>query len=400
MPLKRRPIKISNVTGYTLALVAVLLSLYILIILGVTSSKFFENPILYFGSAVIQAYAALVAVPFTIWVIYMQSRYGAVIVRLFLKEVVLPFVIFAVITAISAITIALSATPYAHYAYIVEIVVSLVFLPPLISYIVRLMTTGPEEVIGAIEANIKRVEEFIALSLHILRLYILEAYPDEEAINRILRRISNAMRNVEKLRLYPEVWHRFRDLLKAIVVESTYLPNRYHMSKLMTYFMKWFIKFRKDRVARAFLRYYRLVALRYMEERLPSDIAESLFLKPTIEVLKQSNAKKGLVAYALDQCIGFLRSIERLGLRGDLTVREICKILELVQDYTQGLEPIPELAALRQVMMRMRKRFACPPKRPPSIKLETYEKSLERPKEEYKRRSLELIEDKDNIFKA
>ena len=364
-----------NVTAYALSLVAVLIAVYVLIALGVTSSKFYENPILYFGSAVIQAYAALVAVPFTIWVIYMQSRYGTVVVRLFLKKVVLPFIIFAIITAISAITIALSATPYAYQAYVIEIFVSLIFLPPLITYIVRLMTTGPEDVIRTIEANIRRVEEFVALSLHILRLYILEAYPDEEEINRTLRRISNALRNVDKLRLYPEVWHRFRDLLKAIVVESTYLPNKFYMNKLMTHFMRWFVKFNKDRVARAFLRYYRLVALRYMEERLPSDITENLFLKPTIEVLKQNNARKGLIAYALDQCISFLRSIERLGVRGDLTLREICKILELVDEYTQDIEPMPELIALRQVISRLRKRFACPTRRTPTPKLELFERT-------------------------
>lgn len=60
-----------NVKGYMLVLIAVLISLYLFVLLGVTSSRFFENPILYFGSAIIQAYAALIAVPFTIWVIYM-----------------------------------------------------------------------------------------------------------------------------------------------------------------------------------------------------------------------------------------------------------------------------------------------------------------------------------------
>lgn len=284
--------------------------------------------------------------------------------RLFLKKVILPFAMFAIVTMVSAITIALSETPYSYHAYIAEIVVALVFLPPLISYIVSLMITSPEDVIKVIESNVKHTEEFIALSLHVLRLYILESYPDEEAINRTLRKISFALRNVEKLKLYPEVWHRFRAFLRTIAVESTYLPHRYYMNKLLIYFMKWFVISGKSRVARAFIRYYRLIALRYMEERLPSDTVEDLFLKPTMSVLKETKAGKGLIAYTLEQCISLLRHVERLGVKGDLTLREVCKILELIEDYTQGVEPVLELSALKQRITRMRKRFFCSVRKP------------------------------------
>ena len=362
------------------AIISVGLILF-LISLGVYSSVFYENPILYFASAVIQAYAALIAVPFTIWVIYMQSRYGAVIVRLFLKEIVLPFVIFGVVTAVSAITIALSRTEYANLAYMAEVIVALVFIPPLITYIVRLMITGPEDVIKVIEQNVRRKEEFISLTLHILRLYMLESYPDEEAVNRTLRKIVYVMRDVTKLDLYPDIWHRFRDFLKTVVVETTYLPDKYYMSKLMTQFMKWFIVSNKYRIARAFLRYYRHVALKYMEERLPSDVIEDMFLKPTLMVLKEARAGRSLLTYALEQTDSLLRSIERLGIRGDLTSREVCKIAELVEEYVNALEGV-RLFILDQRIARIKRKFACIIRKPRIRRIEIREeKEQERAKE-------------------
>jgi len=353
-----------------------------LISLGVYSSMFYENPILYFGSAVIQAYATLIAVPFTIWVIYMQSRYGAVIVRLFLRKVVLPFIIFGIVTAVSAITIALSRTDYANLAYMVEVIVTLVFIPPLITYIVKLMVTGPEDVIKVIEQNVRRKEEFIALTLRVLRLYMLESYPDEEAVNRTLRKIVYVMRDVSKLELCPDIWHRFRDFLKTVVVETTYLPDKYYMSKLMTQFMKWFIISNKYRVARAFLRYYRHVALKYMEERLPSDVIEDMFLKPTLTVLRDMKVGRSLLTYALEQTDSLLRSIERLGIRGDLTAREVCKIAELIEEYINTLEGV-RLSMLDQRIVRIKRKFACIIRKPKIRRVEIREeREREKPKEE------------------
>ncbi len=348
----------SSGKGVLVAFIVSIVLMLFLMSLGVYSSMFYESPILYFGSAVIQAYATLIAVPFTIWVIYMQSRYGAVIVRLFLRKVVLPFIIFSVVTAVSAVTIALSKTNYANIAYMVEVVVTLVFIPPLITYIVKLMVTGPEDVINVIEQNVRRKEEFIALTLRVLRLYMLESYPDEEAVNRTLRKIAYVMRDVGKLELCPDIWHRFRDFLKTVVVETTYLPDKYYMSKLMTQFMKWFIVSNKYRVARAFLRYYRHIALKYMEERLPSDVIEDMFLKPTLMVLKDLKAGRSLLTYALEQTDSLLRSIERLGVRGDLTSREVCKIAELIEEYVNSLEGV-RLPMLDQRIVRIKRKFAC-----------------------------------------
>ncbi len=201
---------------------------------------------------------------------------------------------------------------------------------------------------------------------------MLESYPDEEAVNRTLRKIAYVMRDVSKLKLYPDIWHRFRDFLKAVVVETTYLPDKYYMSKLMTQFMKWLIISNKYRVARAFLRYYRYVTLKYMEERLPSDVMEDMFLKPTLIVLREAKAGRGLLIYALEQTDSLLRSIERLGVKGDLTAREICKITELVEDYIDKLEGV-RLPMLDQRIVRIKRKFACVLKRPRIRRIEVRE---------------------------
>ena len=324
--------------------------------------SFFEWPILYFGSAVVQAYAALIAVPFTIWVIYMQSKYGTVIVRMFLNKIIYPFSIFAIITVISAYTMSLEKTEYAYWAFMAELAATLIFLPPLISYIIKLMTMGPEDVVKTLKASSRSLEDFIVMSLHILRLYMLEEYPDEKAISSMLRTILFSMRNVDRLKLYPEVWHRFKDLLKAIAVEGAYLPNKYLMKNLMALFMAWLVRNNRDRTARAFIRYYKRVALRYMEERLPSEIVEDLFLDPTLGVFKVLNAKKSLIAYATDQCISLLKKIRRANMVGDITTKEMCKVLAITDRYFSDIMDVAEVQTLRKLIGRLRKELVCAPK--------------------------------------
>ncbi|OYT55671.1 MAG: hypothetical protein B6U76_05380 [Desulfurococcales archaeon ex4484_217_2] len=344
--------------GATLIILAIIFR-----ILGLDRDpSFFEWPVLYFGSAVVQAYAALIAVPFTIWVIYMQSKYGTVIVRMFLNKIIYPFTIFAIVAVVSACTMSLEKTEYAYWAFMAELAVTLIFLPPLISYIIKLMTMGPEDVISTLKASSRSLEDFIATSLHILRLYMLEAYPDEKAISSMLRTILFSMRNIERLKLYPEVWHKFKDLLKAIAVEGAYLPNKYLMKNLMALFMAWLVRNNRDRTARAFIRYYKRVALRYMEERLPSEIVEDLFLDPTLGVFKVLNAKKSLVAYATDQCISLLKKIRRANMLGDITSKEMCRVLTIVDRYFYDVEELAEVLTLRKYISRMRKELMCAPK--------------------------------------
>ncbi len=345
---------------YGLILLIIIMLVYVFHVTGYDQRpEYFEWAILYFGSAIIQAYAAIIAVPFTIWVIYMQSRYGYILVRLFLNRVIYPFTILGVITIVTAITMSLEKTIYAYHAFMIELSVALLFLPPIIHYIRDLMTMSPENVVRTLRKASGTVEEFIAASLHVLRLVMVEAYPEEKAINNILKMIYENTRDVEKLKLYPDTYHKLRDLLKTIVYEGTYLPGIYLLKGLMKNFMIWLVRNRKERITRSFIRYYRAISLRYMEERLPSEGIEDLFIEPVIDTLKALKAKRSILGYALDQLIALLHKIKRAGTIGDITSLEMCHIINIVEKHVLGLETLKEFEKLRRLINEIRGEFLC-----------------------------------------
>jgi len=241
----------------------------------------------------------------------------------------------------------------------IELSVALLFLPPIIHYIRDLMTMSPENVVRTLRKVSGTVEEFIAASLHVLRLVMVEAYPEEKVINNILKMIYENTRDVEKLKLYPDTYHKFRDLLKTIVYEGTYLPDIYLLKGLMKNFMIWLVRNRKERITRSFIRYYRAISLRYMEERLPSEGIEDLFIEPVIDTLKALKAKRSILGYALDQLIALLHKIKRAGTIGDITSLEMCHITNIVEKHVSGLETLKEYEKLRRLINEIRGEFLC-----------------------------------------
>ncbi len=348
------------VLTYTLIIVALAVLAIVFHATGFDARpEYFEWAILYFGSAVIQAYAAIIAVPFTIWVIYMQSRYGYILVKLFLNRIIYPFTLLGIITIVSAITMTFEKTAYAYHAFMIELSISLLLLPPIIHYIRDLMLMGPENVVKTLRRISPCREEFIASSLHILRLVLIEAYPEEKAINSILKMIYEESSETDKLKLYPDIYHKFRDLLKTIVFEGTYLPDIRLMKGIMKNIMVWLVRNRREGVARSFTRYYRAVSLRYMEERIPSEALEDLYLEPVIDILKSLKARKSLLGYALDQLIALLQKIRRAGSIGDITSLEMCHITNIVEKHVSGLETLKEYEKLRRLLNEVRGEFLC-----------------------------------------
>ncbi len=345
---------------YASAVLITLLVFLVFIALNVLKPAFYENPILYYGSAIIQAYAALIAVPFTIWVIYMQSRFGAIVLRLFLRRVLYPFLLLVLITGVSAVTIGLSRTEYALIAYYVEVIVSLLLLPPLAAYIIRLMTVNPVQIVRSIEAYSKNREELLSTALHLIRLYLVEAHPDERAVEVILRRMSSIMsKEYARIKPIPVLWLRFRDFLKTLVLESSYLPSRGTMKTLMLSFLKWLIISGKDKEARNFIRYYRHVALRYMEEQIPSEAFADLMLDPVFTAIKETRSAR-LLPYALEQVRALLNRVEKLSRVGEISAREAARIIDAIEKRLRELgvkERYPEEELLRRQLQRLRIRL-------------------------------------------
>ncbi len=346
---------------YIALVVAVIVSLVLLFhVIGIDRSpEYFMWPLLYYGSAVIQAYAALIAIPFAIWVLYMQSRFGYLLVRLFINKVIAPLTILGAVTVVSAITLSLANTGYAYYAFLVEVFFSIIFLPYLINYIRGLITVSPEDLVKTLKKVSRKKEEFIATSLHILRLVLVEAYPEDKVINNIISMITGELERPGELTFYPEVWYRYRDLIKTIVREGTFLPEITVMKNMMKKFMVWAVESKKESVARAFIRYHRMITLRYMEERLPSEAVEELYLQPVIDTLKMMRARKSLLGYSVDQLIGLLQRIKRAGDIGDITSLEMCHIVDLIDKHMFGLAILKEYDKLKRLINEIRGEFLC-----------------------------------------
>ena len=345
------------------AVLAAALSIGLLLAMGISASTFYGDPLLYYGSAVLQAYAALVAIPFTIWVIYMQSRFGSLVLRLFAEKVAFPFIILGVVVASTGVSLALARTSYAREAYWFMLALSMLLLPPVVSYVRGLMTMNASEVLRALERRSRSRTEFLSSALRLLRLYIAEAYHDEETINRIMARIHAVMRRIDQLEPEPEVWHRFRELLRTMLIETGYLPPIGPMRRIMTSFMAWLIRNKRDRVARMFIRYYRRLALRYLEERQPTEVVTRLLIQPTLTVARSMKAPRALQAYAVDQLHGFLKRVLRAAGYGDYTAREICRIADLLEDAVSGLEDMHEARMLLTTVRQARENYGCPSKK-------------------------------------
>lgn len=345
---------------YIAIMIALFSSIILFNITGLSNDPgFFRWAILYYGSAVIQAYATIIAVPFTIWVIYMQSRYGYLMIKLFINRVIYPFIILGVITITTAITMAYEETTYAYYAFIIEYSISLLLLPPIILYIRELMTMGPEKLVRIIRRISREPGEAIATSLHILRLVLLEEYPEEKIINNILRMISDDLRNIEKIRLNPDTYYKFRDLLRTIVVEGTYPPDPKILRDIMNNMLKWVVVNKRFSTARAFIRYYTRITLRYMDEILPSFCIYNLYLEPVINSLRQVKARKSLLGYAIEQLYGMMRKIRIRGEHGDISSYEICNIVRAVEENISDLKILKEYEKLHRLLNEIKGEFLC-----------------------------------------
>lgn len=320
---------------------------------------FFRWAILYYGSAVVQAYATIIAVPFTIWVIYMQSRYGYIMVKLFINRVILPFTILVVISIITSLTMSYSETQYAYSAFFIEYAASLLLLPPIIYYIRELMTMNPENLVRALLRTYREPGEALASIFHILRLVLIEAYPEERVINNILRIAQKELEKTEELRLNPDTFHRFRDLIRAIVVEATYLPDMRTMRDVMKNMLKWAVAKNRVSIARALMRYYVRVAMRYLDEYLPALSVYNLYIDPVILSLKSLKARRSLLGYSIEQLATLLNRVKSLGVRGDISAYEICYLADTVEKNTGDLSDLREYEKLHRVVSEVRAEFMC-----------------------------------------
>ncbi len=321
---------------------------------------------LYLGSAIVSAIGAVVAIPFAIWVLYMQSRFGAMVVRLFLSKILLPFAILILSIAITAVAMvaAFAKQLYIYVsAYAALIVEAAVFVPMIAIYVLRLMTLRPTEVVETVARNTQNIDEAVTALLRLATTYLMESPIEESAVTAAIRRVISLLtrgKTMERNPPSPTTWHTMRSFLMTLIRENVPLPSRRLVGNLMSVFMTWLLMHGKDRAARMLMRHYRRVALRYLDIRMPSEIVNELILEPIIERIEavQTQVKEELRLYAYEQLYSFLTSIRIMVLRGEIPARELCTTILIVEKRLEKAEGIgPDM--VREYIAKLKKEFHC-----------------------------------------
>ena len=119
---------------------------YLLIFKGFINKN--SDFMLYLSSAVIQAYAALIAIPLTISVVHLSRMYGSPLVDVLIKESTDIFVMYAIIVFISVFNIVVNpATPkYMFIMLSLQLSVCVLPLYPLIKRLGKLLSISPPQI--------------------------------------------------------------------------------------------------------------------------------------------------------------------------------------------------------------------------------------------------------------
>lgn len=107
-----------------------------------------RDVILYLSSAVLQAYAALIAIPFAIAAIHLQSKYGYISTNILFKRLSSALKIFAVIASISVLSMILSLNDtYLSYVLFIEAVTALAPLKYFINQVKNIISLKPTDIL-------------------------------------------------------------------------------------------------------------------------------------------------------------------------------------------------------------------------------------------------------------
>ncbi len=349
-----------------IALAAAITSILVALMAPALSREAYMWSTLYLGSAIVSAIGAVVAIPFAIWVLYMQSRFGAMVVRLFLSKILLPFAILVLSIAVTAVAMvaAFAKQMYIYVsAYATLIVEAAVFVPMIAIYVLRLMTLRPTEVVETVARNTQNIDETVTALLRLATTYLMESPIEESAVTVAIRRVISVLtrgKTMERNPPSPTTWHAMRSFLMTLVRENVPLPSRRLVGNLMSVFMAWLLMHGKDRAARMLMRHYRRVARRYLDIRMPSEIVNELVLEPIIERIEamRTQIKEELRLYAYEQLYSFLTSIRIMVLRGEIPARELCATTSIVEKRLERAEGIgPDM--VREYIAKLRREFHC-----------------------------------------
>ncbi len=317
---------------------------------------------LYLGSAIVSAIASLATIPFAIWALIMQSRYGPYVLRVFIYKIVNLFIMMILSVLITGVAMVYSFMSGAYIvAYAAIIVESAAIIPVIGIYVLKLMTLKPSEIVDTVIKGSRKFDEAIALLFKLANIYIQEAV-EEDAVLMILRRALSMLRRgkaTEQNPPTPPTWHEFRAFIDTLIKKEVPLPSRRLMGALMSEFMRWLLRHRKDRAAAMLMRHYRRLAIKYLEIRLPSDVIRDLLVKPIIEPVESMEVKPELKALAYEQLHVFLKHVRAMTLRGEITRRELCSCIAVLGKHLTEFAECDALESVREYISVLDREFRC-----------------------------------------
>ncbi len=316
---------------------------------------------LYLGSAVVSAIASLVTIPFAIWALIMQSRYGPYVLSIFFYKIINLFILLILSVLITGVAMVYSFLREAYVvSYVAIIIESVVIIPVIAMYVLKLMTLKPHEVVNTVVKGSTSFSETIALLFKLANIYIQEAV-EENVVLMIMKRALTLLRSREadKNAPTPAVWHELRAFIDTIIKKDVPLPSRRLMGALLREFALWLLKHRKDRAVAMLLRHFRRLAIKYLEIRLPTDVVRDLLIKPIIEPVESIETKPELRALAYEQLYAFLRHVRNMALRGEITKRELCSCIAVLGKSLTSFEECEALEHVREYISVLDREFRC-----------------------------------------
>jgi len=356
----------SKLTLLVLTVIGIGSALSIALIVGLSASVKLEAytwSTLYLGGAIVSAISSLVTIPFAIWVLVMQSRYGAIVLRMFFFRIVNLFLLMLASIFITAVAMILSfTTRYYVAAYIAIIVESAAIIPVIGAYVLKLMTLKPSEIIDTVIKGSTRFDETIAALFKLANVYIGEPMGEENAVLLVLYRALSMLRRtrlLEKNPPSPATWHEFRAFIDSLIKKEVPLPSRRLMGAIMREFLRWLLMHGKDRAASMLMRHYRRLAIKYLEVRLPSEVVTDLLVRAIIEPVESVEVKPSVRAFAYEQLHAFLSHVRAMALRGEITRRELCSCIAVLGKQLASYEECEALEWVREYMTRLNREFRC-----------------------------------------
>ncbi|MHA1595516.1 MAG: hypothetical protein ACTSXX_12390 [Candidatus Baldrarchaeia archaeon] len=190
-------------------IVAIIVALFVFLGIRLHLVSGYETSLLYLSSAVLQAYATLIAVPFAIAAVHMQSRYGYVSTRVLLKVLipVLKWYLFILLVSVLSIVFASAEGTIVQAFLVVEVLIALAPLSYFAKHVREILLIKPSDILRELgfperivklfrDGRLFDVQEFLTQGFLLAKGCLLEPALYTEA-EKVLSQISVALREID-----------------------------------------------------------------------------------------------------------------------------------------------------------------------------------------------------------